>query len=186
MSVRSSENVFSVPDDFAALVRLDRPIVDAVGEVAQPVGMAADGLAQHRRIGGAHVDEPLDAALAQPLRGHRADAPQRVDRQLLQELLDALGRDHRQAVGLLPRRRDLREELVRRDAGRRGSPVASRISALSRCATDSPERLSPRVLGDVEVGLVERQRLDQRRHRPEDGEDRLRRGPVARESPAAR
>ena len=51
--------------------------------------------------------------------GHRPDAPQRVDRQLLQKRLDALGRDHRQAVRLLPARRDLREELVRRDAGRR-------------------------------------------------------------------
>ena len=32
-----------------------------------------------------------------------------------------------------------------------------------RRATVTPERLAPRVLGDVEIGLVERQRLDQRR-----------------------
>ena len=64
------------------LVRFDRTIVDAVGQLAQPVGVASDRLAQHRRIGRAHVDEPFDAALAQPLRGDRPDAPQRIDRQL--------------------------------------------------------------------------------------------------------
>ena len=32
----------------------------------------------------------------------RPDAPQRIDRQRLEEALDALGRDDRQAVGLLP------------------------------------------------------------------------------------
>ena len=42
-------------------------------------------------------------------------------------------------------------------------PVASRMRAFSRCATCVAERLAPRVLGDVEVGLVERERLDQRR-----------------------
>ena len=36
------------------------------------------------------------------------------------------------------------------------------------------ERLVPRVLGDVEVRLVERQRLDERRDRPEDREHLLR------------
>src|SRR2546427_4870521 len=34
------------------------------------------------------------------LRGHRADAPQRLDRELLQELLDSLRGNHREAVGL--------------------------------------------------------------------------------------
>ena len=65
----------------------------------------------------ADIDELLDADRAQFLRGDRADAPERFHRQLLQEPLDALGRDHGQAVGLLPARGDLGEELVRRDAG---------------------------------------------------------------------
>ena len=71
--------------------------------------------------------------------------------------------------------RDLREELVRRDAGRRREPGRRRGSrAFSRCATVFAERLAPRVLGDVEIRLVERQRLDQRRHRAEDLEHLLR------------
>ena len=79
----------------------------------------------------------VDAALAQPRRRHRPDAPQRVDRQLLQERLDALGRDHRQAVRLAPGRRDLREELVRRDAGRRGQ-----AGRLANPRLDAPARRS--------------------------------------------
>ena len=43
------------------------------------------------------------------------------------------------------------------------------------------QRLVPRVLGDVEVGLVERERLDERRHLAEDREHRGRRRLVARE-----
>ena len=61
------------------------------------------------------------------------------------------------------------------------SDVAALISAFSRCATDLAERLSPRVLGDVEIGLVERQRLDERRDRTEDVEHLLRGGAVLRE-----
>jgi hypothetical protein len=79
-------------------IRLDRPIVDAVGELAQPVGEAADGLAQQLRIGGADVDQrsiPARAASSPS----PADAPQRVDRQLLQERLDRVRADHGQAVG---------------------------------------------------------------------------------------
>ena len=115
-------------------------------------------------------------------RRHRADAPQRVDRQLLQERLDPLRADHRQAVGLLPAGRDLREKLVRRDAGRRGQAgVARGCAAFSRFATAVAERLAPRVLGDVEVRLVERQRLDERRHLAEDREHRVRGRLVPRE-----
>ena len=55
------------------------------------------------------------------------------------KLLDALGRDHGQAVRLLPGRCDLRQELVRRDAGRRGQPGrVSESRAFSRCATRGP------------------------------------------------
>ena len=43
------------------------------------------------------------------------------------------------------------------------------------------QRLAPGVLGHVEVRLVERQRLDERRHRPEDREHLLRHRPVLRE-----
>ena len=73
----------------------------------------------------------------------------RIDRQRLEEALDPLRRDHRQAVRLLPRGRNLREELVRRDAGRRGQAgafldrrldAARRPRARASAPTRSPSR----------------------------------------------
>ena len=61
------------------------------------------------------------------------------------------------------------------------SPVASRIARLQTLGDRRGERLAPGVLGDVEVGLVERQRLDERRDLAEEREDGRRRGLVARE-----
>ena len=66
------------------------------------------------------------------------------------------------------------------------SPVSARMRSFRRFATTVAERLAPRVLGDVQIGFVERQRFDERRHLAEDREDRVRRGLVARESPAGR
>ena len=70
------------------------------------------------------------------------DAPERVDRQLLQEALDPFGRDDGQAVRLLPVGGDLGEELVRRDAGRGGQAASPRgCAALMRRATSTPSGL---------------------------------------------
>jgi hypothetical protein len=71
-------------------MRFDRSIVDAVGELAQPVGAGADRVAQHARIDRAARRRVFRCPLAQPLRGHRPYSPQRIDRQLVKELLDAL------------------------------------------------------------------------------------------------
>jgi hypothetical protein len=118
---------------------------------------------------------------AEASRGHRPDPPQRIDRQLLKELLHPLRRNHREAVGLSPRRGDLRKELVRRDAGGCGQRGGVPDLRLEPPRDFLAERLAPRVLGDVEIGLVQRQRLDHRRHRAEDLEHRLRHRPVLRE-----
>ena len=124
---------------FRRAIRLDRAIVLARRELQQPVGHAADRGTEHGRIRGPHVDEPGDAVIAQPLLGHRADAPERVDRQLLQKRLDTLGRDHGQAIGLAPRRGNFREELVRRDARRRReSRVVSESAPSISSATLTP------------------------------------------------
>ena len=140
--------------DFA--VGDNRAFVDAVRQLLQPVGEAANRVAKELGIGATYIDETLDTALAQLFCRDRADAPEGINRQPLQERLDALRADHRQPVRLLPARSDLREKLVRRNAGRRGQPgfgAYPRLEALrDRCAV----RLAPAVLGDVEIGLVER------------------------------
>ena len=90
----------------------------------------------------------------------------------VQEVLDALRRDHGQPVGLLPARGDLRQELVGRDAGRGRQAGGGADLRLEPPRDVHAERLAPGVLGDVEIGLVERQRLDERRDRAEEAEHR--------------
>ena len=128
----------------------------------------------------------VDAARAQPLRGHRADAPERVHGELLQERLDPFRRHHRQAVGLLPAGRDLRQELVRRDARRRRETRRLANRGLQPLRHVDPERLAPGVLGDVEIRLVERERLDERRDLAKDREHLLGDRSVLREVRRAR
>ena len=115
---------------------------------------------------GAHVDQPRDAGRAQSRRGLGPDAPQRVDRKVLQERLHPLGRDRRSGrpASSSPRRSWPGTcSARRRRTPSAASPRGSRPSG--GCATVDAERLAPGVLGDVEVRLVERERLDERRDR---------------------
>src|SRR6185369_5654692 len=111
---------------------------------------AADRVAQEIGIGGAHVDEPLDAARAQLAGGDRADAPQHIDLELLQERLDFIWADDRETVRLFPSGCDLREKLVRRDAGRCRQPRLLADTRLQAPGDARRRRLAPLVLGDVE------------------------------------
>ena len=156
--------MFSLPQDFAARFGTTGRSSMPGGELPQPLGLAADGVAQRRFVGGTHVDQALDAAFAQAPRRDRSDTPQRVDWQLLEEVLHAFRRDDGQAVGLLPRRCDLREKLVGCDPGRRREPDRLANLGLQPLRYDAAERLAPRVLGHIQVRLVERQRLDERRN----------------------
>src|SRR5690606_24817382 len=125
-------------------------VVFAVSEAQEPVGMAADSFTQDGRVNGADVDEFDDAALAQAPGRDRTDAPERFDRQLLEEVLDAFRWNDSQPVGFTPCRGDLREELVRGHAGRSrqagGLPDFGFESSRYACR----ERFAPRVLGHVE------------------------------------
>ena len=115
-------------------------------------------------IGGAHVHQLLDAARAQLARGHRARRP-------TARRPAAPAGSARRARARSPSGRRasaspdaiLARNLFGATPADAVSPVAARISSLSRRATCHAERLAPGVLGDVEIGLVERERLDQRR-----------------------
>ena len=160
-------------------VGLDGPIVDAVGQLNQPVGEAADRISQLLRLNRTNVHHALDPAGAQLARGDPAHAPQGVDLKLLQKRFDAIGMNHGEAVRLLPARRDLRQKFVRRHTGRRRQVRLLEDALLQTPGNIGRQRLSPRILGDVEIGLVERQRLDEGCHVAEDPENQIRGGSVS-------
>ncbi len=98
-------------------MRFDATLVDPVGELRQPLAQAPHEALQALRLDGPHVHEPMDASVLQFFRGLGPDAPQCLHGQLREEVLDALRRNDREPVRLLPARGDLGEELVRCDAG---------------------------------------------------------------------
>ncbi len=99
----------------------------------------------------------------------RADTPEARDGQRREEGALGPGLDDEQAVGFGHVARDLGEELRRGDTDRRGQTRSRRargLGATSRSPTPVPSRRrAPR---NVEERLVDRQRLDERRDRPED------------------
>ena len=119
------------------------------------------------------VADGLDAELVQaPGRG-RADAPEALDGQRVEEGALVVGRDDQQAVGLRGPAGHLRERLGPRDPDRQGQPDAlanappqGRGDLLRRSA----DVLEP---GDVEEGLLHREPLDHRRGLGELVEERL-------------
>ena len=115
-------------------------------------------------------------------RGDRADPPEPLDRQRVQELLLAVRRHPQQAVGLADGAGHLGEVLGAGDADRDRQP--------DLVAHPSPQRRADRLgipdqpaqPADVEERLVDRDALDQRRGVVEDLEDRAARLDVRREA----
>ena len=181
MSVRSSAYVSSVLQDFARWSGTTRRPSSPVREADEGIGPASDGAPQRVQGNVPHVHEAHAAEREKLLRRLRPDAPQRLDGQLLEETLDTLRRDHREAVGLLPAGGDFREKLVRRDAGRHGESRGFADVHFEAPGHVHAERLVPGVFGHVEVRLVEGERLDERRDGPVEVEDLPRDGGIAPE-----
>ena len=106
-------------------------------------------------------------------RRDRPDAPQRFDREPVQELQLGVGRDDQQAVGLGDAARHLGEELGPGDPDRdRKADLLQELPAqshrdLGRRARDPPQPT------DVQEGLVDREPFDERRRVVEHLEHRL-------------
>ena len=93
----------------------------------------------------------------------RPDAPEGLDRQRVQERELALGRHLEQPVGLRDAARDLGQELRPRDADRERQPdLLEHAAAQPRGDLERRARPSPHA-ANVDEGLVDRQRLDERR-----------------------
>ena len=140
---------------------LHRMVVDAVREFVQAPSPAAEALFERRGAERAQVRHRRHAEFGELGFHHLADARQPADGQGREEGFDLVRADHEQAIGLAPVRGDLREELVRRDAGRRGEFGFLADLRADRLRGGGRARQAGEGLGDVEVGLVERQRFDQ-------------------------
>ncbi len=107
----------------------------------------------------------------EPRRRLRADAEQPPDRQRIERRGDVLRPDHGEAVGLVHLGRELREQLVVRDADRGGESraLADPLLDLARHLLAAAEE--PAARGDVEKRLVERQPFDEVGELAEDLED---------------
>ena len=128
---------------------------------------------EHRLVDTGELADRRDAAGAQLLRRHPADAPDALDRQRVEELQLARERHDEQAVGLRERARHLREELRARDADadRQPDPLADLPPQPDR---DLDGRAcDPLHPADVEERLVDRQPFDERRRVVEHGVERL-------------
>ena len=154
------------------------PVVDAPGQREVIGAGLPEVLLEEGRRPGSQVSPGEDAEPLHLRPGDGADAVELADRQARHERRPPLRRDDEQAVGLPLVGRDLREELVVGDAGRRGQPGLG--------ADPRPDLLGDRggrgdplqVLGDVEIRLVERERLNERRVLGEDRPDLPRDRPI--------
>ena len=131
----------------------------------QGVEVPARRPAEHRdqrRLGQpGHLAHRGDAAAAQLGRGDRADPPEALDREGMEELELALRVDDEQAVGLGHAARHLGEELGPGHAHGYGQPNAlGDLPAQPHCDLASRARDPPQP-ADVEERLVDRQALDQ-------------------------
>ena len=118
-----------VPDRLDFAVDLDRAVVDPPRQVEQVRAVGLSEAGDHRRlVDRGEIADGVDAEPLEPLERDRPDAPQALDRERVQELELAPGNDldhagaRIDAVGMGDRlrlhRRQLGEELVRRDADR--------------------------------------------------------------------
>ena len=96
-----------------------------------------------------------------PASDARSGAPQALHRQVGRNGADAVGRHHHQAVRLAEIGGDLRQELARRDADRRGDPFLAAHVVLDAPRDRRAVAEQRPAGGDVEERLVDAERLDQ-------------------------
>ena len=160
-------------DRFADAVGAHRPLVDAARDANNSTGRTFRTAPARNASDCARRSAPV----WMPSRfifavGRRADAVEFADRQRLDEGRPHPRRDDEQPVRLAVVGGELGEELVVGHAGRGGEAGLGADPARGSPRRSAwPTRSALQVLGDVEIGLVERQRLDQRRVFGEDGAD---------------
>ena len=107
------------PDGLADAVRTHRPLVHAARDPIIKASCLSEGRDEKRQITGAQIEPGVNAKAVHLSRGRWPDAVEFGHRQGFNETAAHLGRDHKQAVGLVLIGCQFGEELVVGDAGRR-------------------------------------------------------------------
>src|SRR5437763_9228189 len=160
---------------FRRLVRDDGAVVLAFRERERVCSRSGTESTLEHAVGQRHdvADGPHTETVERGLR-LLADAPQGAARKRVEELVDLLGGNVHDSVGLRVLARELREELVRRDADRahqRSLGADARADLLSDRGRLAEQ---PRRPADVEERFVERDLLDERRERAQALQDQIR------------
>ena len=163
-------------------VGLDLPVAEAAGEVVIIVAAGAEIVGEEGAALSAKVGAGDDSEARHLLRGLRADAVEARDRKRSDERLALARRHHAQAVRLVLVAGKLGEELVVGDPGRGGEAGLGADPGADLLGDDGGDADPLQVLGDVEIGLVERERLDQLRIVGEDRADLLGDGAIGIEA----
>ena len=161
-------------DRLADAVGPDRALVHATRDPVVVGATPAELLLQERHALRPQVEPGADAEPVHLGRRHRADGMEPAHIEGLDEGGAAAGRDHEQPVRLAVVGGELGEELVIGHPGRGGQPRPFANAGPDRLGDLRRRRDALQVLGDVEVGLVQRQWLDDGRVLGEHGADLLR------------
>ena len=144
----------------APTVHLHRTLIDAPRQVPQAFAKTAELAHQGQLAPVAQVQAGVDAQAPQLVRRDLAHSVQFVHRQCGDEVLDLIGGDHEQAIGFAPVTGDLGQELVRRHPGGHGDVQLLRHPPANVLGDARGAAVEMRAGGHVQVGFVQRQRLD--------------------------
>ena len=157
---RSVSNVFSAPIDLRAR-SAHRSLVDAARDPVVVGPGLAEVLLEKRQCLRLEIAAVTDAEPFHLGAGHRTNPVKLADRQSFDEGRAHPGRDDEQSIGLALVGSHLGQKLVIRDAGGRREPGLGADSRPNLFGDLGRRRDLLQVFGDVEIGLIERQRLDQ-------------------------
>ena len=149
-------------DRLADAIRAHRPLVDAAGDPVEEWAGLAEMAFEKLERAVAQVAPVFDAEPLHLGGGRRADAMELRDRQRLDERGPHTGCDDEQPVRLVLIGGKLGEEFVVGNAGGGRQPGLGADVGADHLGDIGRERDVAVVLGDVEIGLVEAQRFDQR------------------------
>ena len=157
-------------DRFRRAVRFHLAIVDAARQLADDLTPRAEGNLEIDRSRFGEIAERAIAHCAQFLGSLRTDTPHALDRKRRKEAANVLGHD-REPVGLVEIGRNLRDELARRDTGRRGELELLLDVCFDRARNGDPIAEQRLARGHIEERFIDGQPFDERRVPTKDLED---------------